>query len=193
MEYYNSYEPSSFGNYRTRTFCDIWNSVGLFLNDIQESGLKIELKQDSLINLYYLLYSRYGNNHIANFDENQFKYKVYSTIFMYGPTWEKKLEIQTKIRSLDLEKIKVGGKSILNHSYNPSTEPTTDTLEELPTINEQNTSNYKKGDLEAYTSLWQALVSDVSNNFLNMFKKLFITVVEPNDPLWYTTNIEGEE
>ena len=36
--------------------------------------------------LYYLLYARYGNSHIVNTDENQFTYKLFSTIFMYGPT-----------------------------------------------------------------------------------------------------------
>ena len=46
-----------------------------------------------------------------------------------------------------------GSKQIVNHSYNPSTAPSTSTLEELTTINEQNTNNYKKGKLDAYAFL----------------------------------------
>jgi hypothetical protein len=41
---------------------------------------------DNVSLVYYLLYARYGNNPIANRDENQFKFKIFSVIFQYGPT-----------------------------------------------------------------------------------------------------------
>ena len=42
--------------------------------------------------------AKYGNNPIANKDINQFKYKLFSTVFMYGPTWAKRLDIQKILR-----------------------------------------------------------------------------------------------
>ena len=38
---------------------------------------------------------------------------------------------------------------------------------------EQNTTNYKKSKLEAYTQVWMLLESDVTQDFLNRFKPLF--------------------
>ena len=84
---------SPFGNFRTRTFSDIYGSASVFKNTFVDSGIPLEITDTSLTTLYYLLYARYGNSHIASMDENQFKYKVQSIVFMYGPTWEKRLEL----------------------------------------------------------------------------------------------------
>lgn len=72
---------------------------------------------------------------------------------MYGPAWERRLEIQDTLRTMSEDELIKGSKQIVNHSYNPSTAPSTSTLEELTTINEQNTNNYKKGKLDAYAFL----------------------------------------
>ena len=134
--------------------------------------------------VYYLLYARYANSTIASISEEQFAYKVFSTIFMYGPTWEKRLEIQSKVRSLTEDEIIVGTKRIHNISMNPSIAPTTDTLDELTTINQQMTDGWKKSKLEGYGILESLLTTDVTEQFIGKFKKLFITVVEPTLPWW---------
>lgn len=181
-----------YGGFRTRTFSDVYVSADAFKDDLRASGMSIELSDQSLINLFYLLYSRYGNSHIASNDETQFKYGLYSVVFMYGPSWEKRLEIQTMLRGLSEEDLLAGGKAIYNHSYNPSTQPSTDTLEELPTINDQNTTKYKKSKLDGYGALMQLLETDVTAYFLERFKKLFIQVLAPDYPLLYLTE-EGED
>lgn len=135
--------------------------------------------------LYYLLYGQYGNSVIASSDTEQFKYKVYSIIFMYGPTWCKRLEVQKRLRELNETDLITGGKAIYNHAFNPDTAPSTSTLEELLAINDQNTTNYKKSKMEGYSILLSLLETDVTKEFLDKFKKLFITVVEPELPLWY--------
>ena len=106
---------------------------------------------------------------------------------MYGPSWEKRLDIQKALRTLSTDEILTGAKAIHNHSYNPSTEPSTDTIDELPTINEQNTTKYKKNILEAYSELYQLIETDVTEDFLDEFKKLFIQVLAPDMPLLYAT------
>ena len=175
---------SLYGNFRQPKFTDIWGEVKEFVDDITNSPLNI-LSNQSLTTIYYLLYAHYGNSVIANSDREQFKYKVYSTIFMYGPTWEKRLEIQKILRDMNEEEIIAGGKAIYNHAYNPSTLPSTATLEELTAITDQNTTNYKKSKLEAYSILTALLEKDITKEFIDKFRKLFIVVVEPEEPLWY--------
>jgi hypothetical protein len=182
-----------YGNYRTRSFNNIYENIDKFIEDFEfykSIGLNTDLKKDTSINtIFYLLCARYGNSHIANSDENQFKLKLFSTIFQYAPYWEKKLDIQSTLRGLTEEQLREGSKQINNHSYNPSTAPTTDTLDELPTINEQTGTKFKKSRLDAYGILSDLLERDVTEEFIGKFKKLFLYIVEPQLPLWYVTDI----
>lgn len=173
-----------FGNYRTKKFCDIYNDVETFLSDYENVGIPNLITTTNATTLFYLLYARYGNSTIANFDENQFRYKLFSTIFQYGPTWEKELEIQAELRGLTADEIREGSRAIYNKALNPNTSPTT---EELDYISEQNTTKYKKSKIEGYGLLMELLKRDVTEEFLNKFKKLFISIVEPYKPLFYET------
>ena len=178
--------------YRTNTFQEIWDSAAKFVAEYKANGIKTTISDDNCTTLYYLLYAKYGNNPIASSDENRFKYAVWATIFKYGPTWEKRLEIQDKLRALSEDDLLRSGKSIFNHAYNPSTEPSTGSLDELPGINEQNTNQYVKSKIDAYGSLMELLRTDVTEQFLGEFRKLFkICLVE--NPLLYVTDLkEGE-
>jgi hypothetical protein len=139
--------------------------------------------------LYYLLYSKYGNSSIASSDPEQFKYKVFATIFEYAPAWKKRLEIQEKLFNIDLSAVDPeylkGTMVMYNHAANPDTEPTTSSYDALPGINRQTVQTTKRGMLEGYETLLDLVNTDVTAAFLNKFKKLFITVVMPQAPLWY--------
>lgn len=186
-----------YGNYRTRSFNDIYGNINDFKLSFEyykDVGLDPKLiKQESISTIFYLLCARYGNSHIANSDENQFKLKLFSTIFQYAPYWEKKLDIQAKLRGFTEDQLREGSKQINNHSYNPSTAPTTDTLDELLTTNEQTATKFKKSRLDAYGILSDLLERDVTEEFIGKFKKLFLYIVEPQYPLWYVTDINSEE
>lgn len=185
-----TYNGSSlYGNFRTRTFADVYTSIQDFKEDYINCGIPTTLSDDNLTTLYYLLYARYGNSNIASSDETQFKYKVFSTIFMYGPAWQKRLDIQQKLVNLSDDEIVKGTTAIHNSALNPSSAPSTQTLEELNYINSQNTTKYKKSKIEGYATLYALIETDVTEEFIGKFKKLFITIVEPELPLWYT---EGE-
>lgn len=187
-----SYNGSSlYGNFRTRTFADIYTELKTFKEDYTDNGIPGTLSDTNLTTLYYLLYARYGNSCIASSDETQFKYKLFSTIFMYGPAWQKRLEIQKKLMDLSDEEIVKGSTAIYNTALNPSQAPTTQSLEELNYINSQNTTKYKKSKLEGYSTIYALIETDVTEEFIGKFKKLFITIVEPEEPLWYMT--QGEE
>lgn len=112
---------------------------------------------------------------------------------MYGPTWEKRLDVQEKVRALSEDELREGGKSIYNTALNPSTEPSTSSLEELQTINTQNTANRKRSKLDAYSTLVALLETDVTAYFLDRFRELFLKVVAPELPLWYETESEGDD
>lgn len=176
--------------YNTLTFTDIWSSADAFKTDYKASGYTQLLSDPYILTLYYLLYARYGNSPIANYDTNQWKYKVYSIIFQYGLTWEKRLDIQNTLRGLTETDLMAGSKAIYNRALNPAEDPSTSALEELDYINEQNTTNYKRSKLDAYQYLWELLRTDVSENFLNQFRKLFKTFVAPEKVLLYE---EAEE
>lgn len=186
-----------YGNYRTRSFNDIYGDLNTFKVDAEyykAVGLDPKLIKSTSINtIFYLLCARYGNSHIANSDENQFKLKLFSTIFQYAPYWEKKLDIQATLRGLSEDQLREGSKQINNHAYNPSTAPTTDTLDELLTTNEQTATKFKKSRLDAYGILSDLLERDVTEEFIGKFKKLFLYIVEPQLPLWYVTDINSEE
>ena len=179
------------GNYITKSFKQIFPTTETFIAENKESDLAI-LTDDQLKILFALLYARYGNSRIASYDEHQFKYKVWSIIYMYGPTWAKRLEAQKELRELSLEELQIGGKAIYNNAMNPSSAPTTDTLEELNYINQQNTTKYKKSKAEAIGILLSLLDTDVTEEFISKFKKLFITIVQPDYPLWYVTTPEEQ-
>lgn len=179
--------------YNTVLFTNIYSDVGEFTNDYISLGIPQTISIDSARTLYYLLYARYGNSPIANRDINQFKYKLFSIIFQYGPTWEKKLDIQYKVRNLSEEELMSGSKVINNHAYNPGDAPGTAALDELNYINDQSTQNYKKSKADAYMTLWGMLAEDVSESFINRFKVLFKAFVLPENPLLYSDEDEEEE
>lgn len=183
---------SSYGNFRQRKFTDIFPDVTTFENEYTANGIPQTITSESIKTVYYLLYANFGNSTIANSDENQFKYKLFSLIFMYGPTWEKKLEVQQTLRGLSEEEIMSGARQIVNHAFNPSTPPSTGATEELSTVDDQNVMKYKKSKLDAYSLLWSMLVTDVTREFIRKFEKLFLIVVQPELPLWYVSE-EGEE
>ena len=192
-----SRDVSMLPQYSTELFTDVWEAVEDFMEDYQNVGIPTSISTTSAQTLYYLLYAKYGNNPIANRDINQFKYKVFATIYEYGPTWEKRLAIQKKLRDLSDDDLIKGSKAIYNSALNPSTAPSTATLEELEYINSQNTTNYKKSKMEAYAQLWDLLSTDVTTEFINRFRVCFKQFVAPERPLVYVTedvlNIDDEE
>lgn len=176
--------------YSTKTFTQVYESYEAFKSDYDQliklvSGGVLPLSEDNVKATFYLLYARYGNTPIVNYDETQFKMKLMSNIATYGPVWEKKKAIQVSLRELTEAELLQGAKQIYNHAYNPSTEPSTQELEELTHINEQNVTNNKKSKMEAYAILWANLHVDATDEFLNKFKNCFSRFVGDQCPIIY--------
>ena len=183
-----------YGSYRNYKFTDIWDNASDFLDDYNDSGMRGTpeyITDDNVRLLYNLLYANYGNSTIASCDPTQFQYKLYSIIFQYGPAWQARLKVQLKLKDLDLDspELTSGSEQIYNHAYHPGNGITSqDGL--LDNVNEQTHAMKKRGQLEGYDYLLSLLDTDVTGEFINKFKKLFITVVAPEMPLWYVT--EGD-
>lgn len=193
MEMYKGYSGSLYGSYRQKRFTDVYQSVEDFLADYKDCGIPTTISDNSAQTLFYLLYGSYGNDIVASSDINRFKYKLFSIIFQYAPTWEKQLEIQTKLRGLTEDDIRLGSRQIYNTAQNPSTEPSTDTTDELQYINNQNVTKNQRGVLEGYATLLSLLRTDVTQEFLNRFRKLFLTIVQPEEPLLYITEVDNND
>lgn len=186
-----NFNAEYFGNYITQTFQDVFPDFATFNETYVNLGIPTTLKETSTLQtLYYLLYSKYGNSTVASTDINQFKFQLFSLIFQHGANWERKLDLQTKIRNLSDDELLKSSQQVVNHALNPSTAPSTDTLDALPYINQQTTSGFKKNKVDAYSYLYTILQDDVTESFLNRFKPLFLSIVYPQMPLWYITENE---
>ena len=102
MEVQKMNNVEMFPQYDTKLMTEVWSEASAFLTDYQNAGIPTTISNQNATTLYYLLYAKYGNTPIANYDENQWKYKMFSIIFQYGPTWEKRLDIQTTLRGLQI-------------------------------------------------------------------------------------------
>lgn len=189
---------SYYGGYRTRTFADIFPDYKTFAQEYDRSALSVPFTEEgsgksglTLEQFYYMMYAHYGSSHIAFSDENQFKYYMYSIMYQYGPTVIRKREIRETLLQMNDEEILLGGKAIYNHSFNPNTAPSTSTLEELLTINDQNTTNYKKGKAEGLLSFLAVIENDPVDEFIHKFKQLFIKVIAPDYPLLYKSEVSN--
>lgn len=182
--------PSLLPEYATKTFQQVYNSYEEFKADYDSlitlvSGGVQPLTEANVRATYYLLFARYGNNPIVNFDVTQFKMKLMAVIATYGPVWERKKGIQKSLRDLTEEELMKGAKQIYNHAFNPSTEPSTQELEELTHINDQNVSNNQKAKMEAYSILWANLHVDATDEYINKFKNCFSRFVADQCPILF--------
>lgn len=187
-----------FRPYTTMTFAEIWEDYNAFATDyaslITGFSATSPITADSLKATYYLLVAKCGNNPIANSDVGQFKMKVVATIYMYGPLWEKKQNIQNTIRGFSETDLITGAKQIYNHAFNPSSAPATTSLDEITYINDQNTANHKKSKMEAYSILWSILHAEHTKEYIDKFKNCFAVFVDKMCvPVYISDDEEDEE
>ena len=178
---------SLYGNYRTRTFSEIFEDLPTFYDEWNSTALSQSIEELPVDIIFSLLYAYYGNSNIASSDENRFKYQLFSIMFQYGPTWNKELQAQKEIRALSVEDFQAGTQSIVNNAANPSGAPAADSEQILEYINNQNVSKTKRSKADGYALMLSLLKEDITETFVNRFKKLFLTIVEPERPLWYVT------
>lgn len=179
---------------RHKKFSEFWGyDVDAFIEEAKTNGIPLLISEDTTRTAYYLLLAEYANSTISNDDENQFKGRLFLTIFKYGPTWEKRLDVQAKIRALTEDDILRGAKQIVNKADHPGTQPSTASLEELPMISEQTAVTSRRDKLTGYNNLLALLETDVTASFLDKFRPLFMKCVVPERPLLYRNEKEEND
>lgn len=172
-----------YGRFSNKRFLDVFPDAEAFKEQYKYYSTlfnsPITVEEDQMAFIYYLLYSKYGSEYIAMSNTTRFEAKLFATLELAAPILLKELEIQKKLLTLSEEDIHSGGRAIYNHAFNPSGSPSTSALEELPFINDQNTTQYKKSPMEGYSILLSLLDDDLLENFLRKFKKLFLRVLAP--------------
>lgn len=203
MDYMNFFaENTDYGSSRTRSFADIfptfqefqdaWNDTVFSKQAVALSTTIPEGGSNAPANLnliYELLLARYANSTIASSDENRFTLQCMSIVFQYGPAWIKRLEIQHTLHEMDLssDDFLRGTEQIFNTSLNPSETPSTNTMDHLNTINQQNVNITKRDKFKALAILEELLKTDITGAFLDRFRILFRVIVSPQRPLFYET------
>ena len=176
---------SKFGAYYNPRFVEIWDTAENFLADYKACEIPQMISDESATTLFYLLYARYGNNIISSTSRERFKYMLFSLVFQYGATWEKRVDIQKSLRGLSPDDLITGNTQINNVAFNPNSDPSTQSLTELEYISEQRANKTKRGKLEGYAMLMALLEEDVTGQFLDKFRTLFIAIAAPQTDLLY--------
>lgn len=191
---------SNFQTFDNITFSELYPTQEDFVNQYKVVGFPqtfeggTYVSDDDLKLIWLLLIGRFADSTIKPFNiYGAFQVRFMSRVWQHAPSWKKNLEIQNKLRALSLEndsELYEGGKAIYNSAMNPSTEPGTNTNEELNFINQQNVTKHKKSKLEGLAILNDLLKNDVTEQFLSRFDDLFKTIIYSGRTLLYQT--EGE-
>ena len=192
---YNSY----YGNFRTRTFANIFPTVTDFTTWYSTCGVPDVLLSGSdytkynINAIYFLMISYYANSHIKSSDENRFKLQLMAIIYEAAPVWQRQMYLQSKILALADDDVLKGARSVTNHAMHPDTAPATSSLEELTYIDDQNTMNWVKDKAKGFAEARDYLDPDICSRFMAKFKKLFLAVLYPDRPLLYESDAEEDE
>lgn len=167
-------------DYNNLTIEDVFTSDIDFLTQFKSGPYYnkggFNMTDDEITLAFNLVYSRFAVNPIANASADIFRIKFFAILWQYGPKWALDVQIQAKLRGLGLDansEIYKGSKAIYNRAEHPETAPSDTSLEELEYITGQQTTNYKKSTLEGLASLEELLRNDVTEAFINQFRKLF--------------------
>ena len=172
-----------YGRFSNKRFLDVFPDVETFKKEYSyyqilfNSPIKVEENQMGFI--YYILYSKYGSEYIAMSNTTRFESKLFATLELAAPMLLKELDVQKNLLALSDEEIRAGSKAVYNHAFNPPGTPSTSTLQEIPYINDQNTTQYKKSPMEGYSILLSLLDDNLLDKFLRKFRKLFLRVLAP--------------
>lgn len=191
MLIWNNEDQELFTNPWTKNLSDIFPDYESFVGAYTGSGLPNRFKDlDFLETIYFVLMGEYAASSIASMSEDLFKVRFLTLVHAYGPQLERELQIQDDLLKMSTEELMISSKAIFNTALNPSEAPSTDTIDELPYINQQNTTKHVRSKLDAYMLLEDLLNDNLIKDFINRFDHLFVRVLRTNNPLYYKTEVE---
>ena len=177
-----------FLNPMTQTLSDIYPTYEKFESDYSSIGLeKIPFKDQSFLrHIYLVLMAEYMSSPIASLSVDQFRLKLMNLVTSYGPEFERLIQVQQDLLSMDITELTKSAEAVYNSAFNPS--KPLDTVDgRVLTVNQQNTTTHHRSKLDAYQYLMSLVNSDITRNFTSRFSKLFAVVLQTNYPLYYVT------
>ena len=165
--------------YDTNLFCEIWDSSDSFLADYNNTGTEFTnqvpttISQENALMTYLLLFSRYGNNPIANYDVTQFKNKIFTTInnHAYNPSTAPSAQSTNELDYIDQQNVAKGS----------------DTRTISGTDSKTTGQVVTRSKMDAYAQLWELVATDVTNDYIAKFKKCFKQFIAPERNMIYVT------
>lgn len=190
MLIWNNEDQELFTASWTKNLSDIFPDYESFLETYTGSGLPNRFKDlDFLKTIYFVLMGEYAASSIAAMSEDLFRVRFLTLVHSYGPQLERELQIQDDLLKMSTEELMVSSKAVYNTALNPSEAPSTDTIDELPYINQQNTTKHVRSKLDAYMMLEELLNDNLIKDFIKRFDHLFVRVLRTNNPLYYRTEV----
>ena len=176
--------------YSRYTFKDLFKDASVFKDAVKTDNLlEPEITDTVIVKFYYMMFAKFANSPISQSDSEAWLYNLIFTMNAYLPTYLKKEAMQKELRALDTDDIRIGFSSIYNHAFNPSTTPSTGEDEELPYVNEQNVNKTKKNVVDALSTLWEMLHTNLWEDLLRKFNKLFSKIVTPANNVVYIRKV----
>lgn len=174
----------------TKSLSDIFPDYESFVETYTGSGLPNRFKDlEFLKTIYFVLMGEYAASSIAAMSEDLFRVRFLTLVHAYGPQLERELQIQDDLLKMSTDELMVSSKAVYNTALNPSEAPSTDTIDELPYINQQNTTKHVRSKLDAYMLLEELLNDNLIKDFIKRFDHLFVRVLRTNNPLYYRTEV----
>lgn len=174
--------------YDRKIFNEIFPDANSFLEAYKEYEAAIDnvnAVEDKYVTItWQLVASRFGNTPIRSDSESQFKLSIFAVMFSEAPSFVKRLEIQGRVRNLTETELMEGETSIANAARNPATAPGTQSMNELPYIDNQNVTKQKRSKLQAYALQLGLLENDLSETYIRKFEPLFARVIIDADYIY---------
>ena len=184
------FEPKDEEHTRYDSFKELYDEI------MGEYGVDVEtfIPENFLKRMFTLLLRRYANSPLETKSYSQWNYRFIGVILDYGQEWVKDSQIQEYLKTLDLdnEEIVRGGKQLYNRAEHDATSPEHSLDTELPYINSQTSSYYKRSKVEGIVNLSALINSNYNNEFIDKFKRLFSYINDSDDPTIFVTEEEDE-
>lgn len=123
------------------------------------------------------LMGRYGSSHIRYDNVGQFMAAFFTILRESQERLRVKLKINTRLRSLEESEAMDGEEVITNTATNPDTEPSTDSYEPLPYVNNQVGQKGKLSKVRGLYNWKHSVGGQAYNEFLDGFVKLFRVIL----------------
>lgn len=181
-------QTNPFSNAWTKTLSQIYPEYVSFESDYSNLGVSVIPFKDPafLRHIYIALMGEYMSTPIASFSEDQFKLKLMTRIASKGPEYERMIDVQKDLLSMDAAALMKSAEAVYNSAMNPS--KPLDTVDgRVLTVNQQNTTSHYRSKLDAYMILMRMSNSDLTANFVAQFEDLFTKILATSTPLFYET------